>query len=262
MEQVYDFVDYAHNFKWEYGVTPLSTWQDQVGLIIGYLVVIFAIQKTPWIKVRFPTLQIIHNGMLSLFSGTILALTLYEATNVYRAAPTYKEALLDLMCDPRGSQVASVFTFYAWLFHLSKIYEFLDTLFIVMRKGHLGFLHVYHHCLTLLVTYVGLITQMSIQWMGLALNLLVHTVMYYYYMQKTRGVDLWWKKYLTKLQIGQFIYANTVMVFIWIPLDFVYDCSGSIYSCLLTLFASTTFLMLFVQFYNKSYTPKDKKKDQ
>jgi hypothetical protein len=45
----------------------------------------------------------------------------------------------------------------------------------------------------------------AVQWVPITINLLVHVVMYWYYFQSARGVRIWWKKYITMLQILQFV---------------------------------------------------------
>ena len=68
------------------------------------------------------------------------------------------------------------------LFHgLSKIFEFGDTVFIVLRKQKLIFLHWYHHVVVMIcVFYAKALGQPFGRWFA-TINYAVHAIMYSYY---------------------------------------------------------------------------------
>ena len=75
-------------------------------------------------------------------------------------------------------------------FTLSKIFELFDTLFIVLRKSPLPFLHYYHHVTVLIYTWYGHAQGGSLgQWFG-GMNYTIHSLMYSYYALKACGVSI------------------------------------------------------------------------
>lgn len=91
---------------------------------------------------------------------------------------------------------------------MCKIIELLDTVFFILRKNQrqVTFLHLYHHTLMPFCGFIGLKyfagghgTLLGI------INSFIHVIMYAYYMLAAFGPHmqkyLWWKKYLTLLQI-------------------------------------------------------------
>ncbi|KRT79815.1 hypothetical protein AMK59_8257, partial [Oryctes borbonicus] len=109
---------------------------------------------------------------------------------------------------------------------MAKISELLDTVFFILRKknNQVTLLHVYHHSIMPLIswgatkyypgghgTFIGFI------------NSFTHIIMYFYYMLAAMGPEyqkyLWWKKYITTMQLVQFS-----VIFVHAMQLFIYDC--------------------------------------
>ena len=102
---------------------------------------------------------------------------------------------------------------WALLFILSKAVEFGDTIFIVLRKTPLNFLHWYHHISVFVYcTYSVSHRDPTAEWFG-TLNLFVHSVMYSYYVLKAFGVRIPRSvaQSITLLQLAQFVMGLTVL---------------------------------------------------
>lgn len=147
----------------------------------------------------------------------------------------------------------------SWHFFISKMMDLLDTVFLVLRKknSHITFLHVYHHT-TMIITgwsYLKYIKGEQGALLGW-INCWVHTVMYFYYFLSALGPSmrphLWWKKYLTRLQIVQFV---VIILFLlgWL----IGECELPHSFSYFMIFQIAIFLALFTNFYIKSYTTKE-----
>ena len=98
--------------------------------------------------------------------------------------------------------------------------------------------------------------------MPISLNLLVHVVMYWYYFQSARGIRIWWKKYITMLQIVQFVidlgfvyFASytyfSANYFPWLP---TYGtCAGEEFAAFAGMGILSSYLVLFIGFYASAY---------
>lgn len=71
--------------------------------------------------------------------------------------------------------------FWTWLFVLSKLPELGDTIFIVLRKQPLIFLHWYHHITVLIYSWFSYTEYTSSARWFIVMNYCVHSVMYSYY---------------------------------------------------------------------------------
>lgn len=96
-----------------------------------------------------------------------------------------------------------------YFFYISKMIDFGDTIFFVIRKktAETSFLHVYYHIVNYIVMYMAVKTIPTAGQAGLItiLNSLIHVMMYYYYFISSLNPNdkshIWWKKHITQAQI-------------------------------------------------------------
>ncbi|PFH31045.1 putative integral membrane protein, GNS1/SUR4 family protein [Besnoitia besnoiti] len=93
---------------------------------------------------------------------------------------------------------------WVFLFIYSKYFELLDTVFIILRKRPLNFLHWYHHATVLLYTWDGYCVEQPAGIYFIAMNYSVHAVMYFYYFLAAQlQRPLSWGIFVTIAQISQ-----------------------------------------------------------
>nr|XP_045608807.1 elongation of very long chain fatty acids protein-like [Procambarus clarkii] len=167
-------------------------------------------------------------------------------------------------CDFSDSPQAIRMVHAAFWYNFSKFVDFIDTIFFILNKkyGHISLLHVSHHALMPIGVWYGVRHEPGGQttFFGF-LNCFVHVVMYSYYLLAAMGPRvrpfLWWKKYLTTLQMVQF-----VMMFTHAALTIVTGCPVGIPLMRVILGLAVIFLILFLDFYIKAYRHKAKRKAQ
>ncbi|KAH7969903.1 elongation of very long chain fatty acids protein AAEL008004 [Rhipicephalus sanguineus] len=143
---------------------------------------------------------------------------------------------------------------YYWYF-LVRVADFLDTLFFVLTKkfSHISVLHVTHHTIVVFNGWMFLQFGPDGQAVfGVCLNAFVHIIMYIYYFLASLGPSiqkyLWWKRYLTRIQIVQFF---IMIVHASIPI-FV-DCGYPVVLLCIGIPQVILILGLFLNFYVQSY---------
>ncbi|KAJ8732480.1 hypothetical protein PYW07_015079 [Mythimna separata] len=138
---------------------------------------------------------------------------------------------------------------------VAKLSELLDTIFFVLRKKYnqVSFLHVYHHTLMVVVTWTALKYEptYALLFLGM-LNSFVHVIMYTYYgLSSIPSLTkyLWWKKYITSMQLIQFVLILTHFLVACVTSD----CKPS-YIMIVSMSVNVfLFLYLFGSFYIKTY---------
>lgn len=138
-----------------------------------------------------------------------------------------------------------------------QILDFFDTFFIITRGKweQFIFLHVYHH-FSIFLTY-WLVTNAAYDgdvYYTIVANSFVHLVMYSYYFATTFNVKLTIGKYVTQLQMVQFITMMAqALVIIFKP------CAYPRRITIFYLFYILSLFLLFYKFYMGKHGKGDKK---
>ncbi|KAI9818239.1 MAG: hypothetical protein M1832_004455 [Thelocarpon impressellum] len=253
----------AEDFRFVQGQTPMSTLSATAIMIVSYYVVIFGgrelMRNRPAMKLN--GLFMIHNLYLTIVSGALLALFIEQLLpTVVRRGTFYA------ICNRDGGWTKPLVVLY-YLNYLTKYVELIDTLFLVLKKKPLTFLHCYHHGATALLCYTQLIGLTSVSWVPISLNLLVHVVMYWYYFQSARGVRIWWKEWITRLQIIQFVIDLVFVYFAsytyftstyWPWMPNAGRCAGEEFAAFAGMGILSSYLLLFISFYFATYKRSSK----
>ncbi|KYQ89717.1 GNS1/SUR4 family protein [Tieghemostelium lacteum] len=272
MDQIINYVDWEHlykhsiknsnwnelfdiqNFKFTFGVTPFSQFQIIPVVVAFYLFTIFSIKGLMKNREAFSLKWVtaLHNAILCLWSLLMCVGVVYE---VLKRVTT--DGGLFTICEVAPGFNQGPAYYWSYIFYISKFYELFDTVIIVLKKKDLIFLHVYHHCIVVWLCWYLLYTGWSLQLWVVFLNTFVHIFMYYFYLNSALGRQVWWKKYITQIQILQFCCLGVIGVLHFICLH-LFSCVTD-YSAYISAYSiNFSFLFLFTRFYNRSYTPSSK----
>ncbi|KAL0943811.1 Elongation of fatty acids protein 2 [Colletotrichum truncatum] len=245
-------------FRFKAGITPMSTIKDAGIFVIIYYAIIFGGRE--WMRNREPYklkgLFLIHNLFLTVISFALLALYIEQLL------PTVvRKGIFHAICDAEGGWTQPLVVLY-YMTYLTKYLELLDTVFLFLKKKPLTFLHCYHHGATALLCYTQLIGSTAVSWVPITLNLGVHVVMYWYYFQSARGVRIWWKEWVTRFQIIQFIIDLGFVYFAsytyftstyWPWMPNAGKCAGEEFAAFAGIGILSSYLVLFISFYLATY---------
>eukprot|EP00250_Pteridium_aquilinum_P023179 c2633_g1_i1 orf=279-1211(+) len=272
---------YIAAFQWQPGFTFASSPAFLLSIILAYLLCtlclsfLLANRRTP---VPLGPLPVIHN--LILFTGSFVMFTgcamsaLAEmgalewmssswssATSTSSLTPSSSTSSSTLpaprswqwaFCFPPGTHASGPVFFWSYVFYLSKFYELLDTLIMILKRRPLTFLHVFHHAIVVIMSFFWLQYAQSLQIIALLTNTSVHMLMYSYYLLCSLGIKPFWKKLVTNCQIVQFVFSFTVS-FVMLYLHFNGEGCEGIGAWTFNAFFNASLLVLFMNFHRKQY---------
>ena len=189
-----------------------------------------------------------HNYIMTVQSCVLLYIT---AALYYDISSSYNLPLYDFISI---SNIASTLhiadnnVYILNIFLFSKVYEWIDTVILIINKKPVITLHWWHHSTITVAFYTGFYSS-SVLWIGL-LNSFIHVIMYLYYADTSFIKPF--AKYLTMLQIIQLaggVYMNYISYF--------YNTAYKIQLfAIINGFICGSYFLLFLKFYSKKYKTK------
>lgn len=151
--------------------------------------------------------------------------------------------------------------FWSWMFALSKLLEFGDTIFIVLRKQELIFLHWYHHITVLVYAWFSYANNIASARWFMVLNYFVHSIMYSYYALKAMRykTPVFIPMLITILQITQMILGCIISIVSYHYLESHKECKNLRIHMIFSILMYLSYFILFCKFFYKSYIDKNGK---
>lgn len=243
------YFDPNNSMKW-----MNAYWTHSVTIALAYAIIIYVGRRIMFQR-KAMTLDkplFIWNSILAIFS--IAGLT--------RTSPEFFHSLFSKgfqhsICDPASSQ--GVAEFWIYMFAMSKAFELVDTVFIVLRKRPLTFLHVYHHMSVLIYSWHGYKDDTAAGRWFVWMNYGVHSIMYTYY--ACRSIDIKFNKFLpmtiTTLQLCQMVVGCYISIVVYLTKLKQQNCHQTYENLYFCFFIYFTYCLLFINFFYKTYIKKD-----
>ncbi|XP_071496653.1 very long chain fatty acid elongase 6-like [Diadema antillarum] len=248
--------EFEKSFNYKEQITWFeNNWTLSFTCCAVYVVVIFGLQTWMQNRPRY-NLQYALTAwslMLAMFSW-ICALRLIADCYFFVSQYGWKAS----MCDPVFYKGVS--GFWCWLFVLSKLPELGDTIFIVLRKQRLIFLHWYHHITVLLYSWYSYSHYIAPGRYFILINACVHAIMYTYYAiraSKIARIPSWINISITSIQIIQMIVGCWVNIYAYMLLRRGEHCSTTQDNIKYASLMYFSYFMLFAHFFYKTYINRD-----
>ena len=198
------------------------------------------------------------------------ALAIFSILGAYHVVPLISRSLAEAedvtgaICTYKSYQ-GDAGNWWMYLFNLSKIWEFGDTIIIVLRKKPLILLQHYHHLATMIYCWwatIEVYRYNNTNPFFSGMNLVVHSVMYTWYAATRTGwrSPKWMMMCVTFLQLIQMVFGAAIVVIaqsndprcIWRQQD--------VYGSTLCLCMYFSYFVLFGQLFASSYCGQSKRK--
>ena len=238
--------DYAHTWFQEH-------WSDSIKYAVVYLLFVFAgrwyMEMQPRFELRIPLA--LWN---SCFAGLCICGAMRTVPELFYILDRYR--FNRSVCD--NSYRYGPTAIWVYIFTFEKLLALGDTVFIVLRKQKLLFLHWYHHASAMVYCFYSYSDPPSTFRWFLVMNIVIHSFMYTYYTltaMKFRIPKLITIT-ITSLQIVQMMMAIFVTIHAFLIKASGDHCDVSDNNLRFSFAMYLSYLVLFVCFFYDKYIAK------
>lgn len=163
-----------------------------------------------------------------------------------------------LYCNNSYLEQGKVSTVWNVLFLLSKVVELGDTVFIVLRKQKLIFLHWYHHITVMMYCWYSYNDHIANCRVFVITNFAVHSPMYSYFAFRAMKFQFpkWVNMCITFLQLAQMIWGLLIVILTCMAYSAGRPCVTHYQNITFALLMYFSYFMLFANFFYKTYIVK------
>ncbi|KAL1917244.1 uncharacterized protein VTP21DRAFT_4900 [Calcarisporiella thermophila] len=166
----------------------------------------------------FTSIVFLHNIALCIFS---IAVCKGMQQGIVESYKHYQGNVRDWFCDADSylfDRAENSLGYWGYIFYLSKFYEVIDTVIILLKGRRSSLLQTYHHTGAILCMWAATNYMAIPVWSFVQINSFIHSVMYFYFALTAIGIRPPGKKYITTLQITQFFFGMSVaLTSLWLP---------------------------------------------
>mmetsp|Transcript_76563 Transcript_76563/g.127637 ORF Transcript_76563/g.127637 Transcript_76563/m.127637 type:complete len:338 (+) Transcript_76563:36-1049(+) len=247
--------------EWWSRITSLH-WEVPIAATVVYMLMMFVLKS--YMKNRKPMrltpLVCTWNFGLSIFSFCGMCYCLPALLHGRRKG-LVTAGFYDSVCGHAYDYGNGTVGMFVALFIYSKVFELVDTLWLLLRKTHVIFLHWYHHVTVLLYCWHAYSSRIGTGLYFATMNYSVHSIMYFYYgLTQCGGTGrLIAKQFaivITTMQLLQMVIGILVTV-----ASVFYHLQGnicfvSLYNSFLGLLMYLSYFILFIQLFLQHYVYK------
>jgi len=257
---------YVFNFEQDYDQAEIRGWmQEHWQQVCGFASVVYVVMIVVGQSYMASRPRFELRGLLAAWN---IFLAVFSIMGVCRTLPemlyTLKtQGMVGTLCIPSFLPRDPVSGIWTWLFVLSKVPELGDTVFIVLRKQELIFLHWYHHLTVMWYGWYSFSAPLHLpvgstaRWFTV-MNFTVHSIMYSYFALKALRFKIpkSLAMVITSLQLIQMVVGCSVNVVAYQYKQTGYNCGVSYTNIKLSLLMYFSYFLLFARFFYRAYFSK------